>query len=586
MRWAVRSCRRLLGHPTVLAIGALVWLLLRSGRKPSRLAYPCQRAALASSTLVLGLPLLHAIDRAHPLAGERSRAARLLPAGALVLALVLSAGPPEGSRPGVSARAAIDTSSRFADYRASVFAIENAGGPAGDHHLGVDELISCMHAGGLSFYRSGSGAPESAPEGIVGYDDVVLIKINQQWPERGGTNTDVLRGLIARIVEHPDGFTGEVVVVENTQGRGTFDWAESNAEDHSQSALDVVTDFADAGWPVSTYLWDAIRSTSVAEYTDGDLTDGYVVGEYDAIARIRVSYPKFRTAQGRYVSLKHGVFDPGSQTYSDDAFTFLNVPVLKCHGAVYGVTASVKHHVGTMTTQLSTNTHAAVRYGGLGRFLADVRRPDLNLVDAIYVLAHPSGGPWCSYEEATRLDRLVAGLDPVALDLWATAHILVPAIVDNGYTDYPMQDPDDPSSIFRIYLNATTAVLADAGVPVTNDLAYVDATTCTIIGAEPGSSSGSGIMGPVPNPTRGATTIPLLGATPGPTRVRIYDAAGRLVRTLVGNAGAGAGAGVRWDGRSDDGRPVPAGSYTYRVSGPPDDDGRVRDGTGKLVRVR
>ena len=37
-------------------------------------------------------------------------------------------------------------------------------------------------------------------------------------PQRGGTNTDVLKGLIARILEHPDGFTGEVVVVEATVG--------------------------------------------------------------------------------------------------------------------------------------------------------------------------------------------------------------------------------------------------------------------------------------------------------------------------------------------------------------------------------
>ncbi|MCK7510120.1 MAG: hypothetical protein MZV70_42855 [Desulfobacterales bacterium] len=31
-----------------------------------------------------------------------------------------------------------------------------------------------------------------------------------------------MRGLIQRILEHPDGFTGEVVIVENGQGRGSL----------------------------------------------------------------------------------------------------------------------------------------------------------------------------------------------------------------------------------------------------------------------------------------------------------------------------------------------------------------------------
>ena len=37
---------------------ALAWVLLRTGTKPSRLAYPCQQAALSTATLALGASLV------------------------------------------------------------------------------------------------------------------------------------------------------------------------------------------------------------------------------------------------------------------------------------------------------------------------------------------------------------------------------------------------------------------------------------------------------------------------------------------------------------------------------------------------
>ncbi len=39
---------------------ALCWLLLRSGSKPSRFAYPCQQAALSTATLAFGTPVVAA----------------------------------------------------------------------------------------------------------------------------------------------------------------------------------------------------------------------------------------------------------------------------------------------------------------------------------------------------------------------------------------------------------------------------------------------------------------------------------------------------------------------------------------------
>jgi hypothetical protein len=71
---------------------------------------------------------------------------------------------------------------------------------------------------------------------------------------------------------------------------------------------------------------------------------------------------------------------------------------------------------------------------------------------------------------------LLAAFDPVALDVWAAKHILVPEIVKNGYTvdDYgSLQDPDNPDSVFRRYIDRSLAELLKVGIPATNDPAAV-----------------------------------------------------------------------------------------------------------------
>ena len=88
----------------------------------------------------------------------------------------------------------------------------------------------------------------SGPAGWIAAHDVVLLKVNAQWKYRGCTNSDVVRGLIQRILGTPDGFTGEVVLVENGQGRGSLNCDTSssyggdtsvraNANDEAQGRL-------------------------------------------------------------------------------------------------------------------------------------------------------------------------------------------------------------------------------------------------------------------------------------------------------------------------------------------------------------
>ena len=135
-------------------------------------------------------------------------------------------------------------------------------------------------------------------------------------------------------------------------------------------------------------------------------------------------------------------------------------------------------HMGTGTGVLGTNQHNAIYYGILGKLLADVRTPDLNILDAIWILADPYDGPYCSYSAATRKDMLLASVDPVALDIWSVKNVLIPAFIENLHSPpwpEPSADPDDPDSMFRIYLDRSMYFLLNAGHEVTNDLNQIDA---------------------------------------------------------------------------------------------------------------
>ncbi|MHC5002994.1 MAG: DUF362 domain-containing protein, partial [Planctomycetota bacterium] len=318
------------------------------------------------------------------------------------------------------------------DYRATVFhVVDCPQTPAGDRFPGLDVLIALMGHEGLKLYRSETVSSESGPDGLIGADDVVLIKINYQWPERGGTNIDLLRGLIARLVEHPDGFTGEVVVGENTQfvSIDGFNRSSNNAEDAGLSPHDVITAFVAQGYDVSHYAWTDMRSIEVAEYDQGDDEDGYVLGAWDPRFSGRVSYPKFRSASGTWISVKHGIWDPDSGTYDRERLRFINVPVLKSHHAVYGVTACVKNYMGLVTGLLGTNSHSAIAWGILGAVLGEIRLADLNILDCIWINANPFSGPSTPQSHSSRRDELVASVDPVAADIWATINILIPGFL-------------------------------------------------------------------------------------------------------------------------------------------------------------
>ncbi len=303
-----------------------------------------------------------------------------------------------------------------------------------NRHAGVDALLDLMARSGLPLYRSSSSGSLAGPYGLIAANDVVLIKVNAQWKYRGCTNSDVVRGLIQRLLEHPDGFTGEIVIVENGQGRGSLDCNTSssyggdtsvhaNANDERHTFLYLVNQvFRDAR--VSAYLFDPIRGRFISD--SDHTTDGYRKFE-------NVSYPCFTTAGGRRVELREGVWN-GSQYES--RLKLINVPVLKHHDTGGSeITGAVKLFYGLLSMSDGNGTR---HYSGLGdscgRMIVSVRTPVISITDAIWVSHKAIGG----YPESQtrRLNQLLASQDPIALDYYAAKYVLYP--IDNN----PRHAPD------------------------------------------------------------------------------------------------------------------------------------------------
>lgn len=333
-------------------------------------------------------------------------------------------------------------------------------------HVGVDTLLDLMADNGLNFYRTDTTHSWGAPNGIINSNDVVLIKVNCQWKCRGTSNTDVLRGVIHRILEHPDGFSGEVVVFENGQGQGGFDGDPRcfgryddfpevsgpyvNAEDHTLS-VDYLVNTVFADDPVSSFLLDPVHSTFIP------LSD-HSTDAYRKISEAKVSYPCFTSAGGYRVELREGIWNG---TEYDPNIKFINLPVLKTHVGT-GITGVLKHSYGILSMKDGVGwktRHYNEAGSQCGKMYSLVRAPDLNIVDCIWVTyqVHHRGYPPSTTHRA---NILLAGLDPVALDYYGSKHILLPL----GGDKVEEHDPDSFSGLISHLTGAQEIINANGGI--------------------------------------------------------------------------------------------------------------------------
>jgi len=500
------SIERLRNHiyrnVTLVGLLSLAWLLIRSGRKPTRLRYPCQRAALANSMLLFGgavVPIAARLPRLSTRGVESIRFRRFIRfaevSGVVTLAALVVVGliglgnavygVPGGrsfrSMSAAGAGLSLPELRSGASNASNIYIAERI--PAASE-TGVDTLIDVMDANGLDLFHSSNSGKAAGPTGIIGNNDVVLIKVNGEWQDRGGTNTDVIKGLVGAIVKHPDGFTGEIAIVENGQWASFMDNRPDNrnpdrcnAQDRGQSFNDVAMMYA-GRHRVSVYDWTAVQKNVVGEFSQGDARDGYVY-----VPEQEVGYPKFTTVYGTRISLRYGVWSGAG--YDNARVKFINVPVLKSHSGL-GVTASVKHFMGVQDRWRNTDDapHGPLQTEGfMGKMMLLARYPDLNIVDAIWVCPGASG-PSAPYNAAVRLDRLVASQDPVALDYYCGKYVLWPVSgwgrhdpnsnngenpgVNRKYSDGTPCSGFDYNAFHQMLLS-TYNVLAAAGKQVTMD---------------------------------------------------------------------------------------------------------------------
>ncbi len=450
-------------------LGALLWLLLRSGLNPKRLNYPCQRAAmpvaaswvLAIFSVISGSLFLKRFVKYSTGALVAISTVWLLIA---VPGFLQSAITQQTSLPAWRVENPVSTLYVLDSIPLTSGSVAAGDATVPDEYLNdpaIDSLCLMMETDGLYLHQTATH-----PDGIVGADNVVIIKGNFQWESRNTTSTDRIKGVVRQILNHPDGFSGEIIICDNTQDIGTgINIRDNNSEDNDQSILSVVNTFAAKGYPVYAKDWRDFWETVALEYSDGDYEDGFC---YDNVSK--VSYPKFRTpSEDYYVSLSLGVWDSLAQTYDESKLCIIDFPVLKAH-YMAGSTVALKNWIGVMTTAFRD-----MRYGGMmpmhdnylfGSFALVARifaetYPDLTIVDATWTTTQ---GP-IDLAHVVETRALVVSTDPVAASWYAAKFILTPIASQPYHTD-----PDNVGGDYHDNLSHWTSYLQNtAGIICTRD---------------------------------------------------------------------------------------------------------------------
>lgn len=460
----------------LLGLFSLAWIALRTGTKPSRYNYPCQQAAIVNANLwviTYFAPVMAIGDFGTRLKNDWKPL--------FVVILVFSVGyiyldnGEDVETPMSPVSIPLESVKSSHEDASVIYAVTGTNGADN----GMDRLIDLMADNDQPFYRSTKEMIAQGPNGFIGTNDVVLLKVNSQWDERGGTNTDLVASIIRVLLDHPEGWKGEIIVADNGQGQyggagkgGSLDWPTNNALEKAQSVQDVVDMYATHS-KVSTCLWDEFTTNVVQEFAEGDSEDGFVVNTtVITTTGTIVSYPKFTTPYGTQISFKYGIYKPEIEDYDVDRLKVINVPVLKTH-MIFGVTGAIKHYMGVpsdkLTAGLGYRAHHTVGDGGMGTLMAQTRVPTLNIIDAIHINAIPKDGPKTPYDHATETNIIAASVDPVAIDYWSSKNILCVTSETQGYETETLDPENTAEKEFGYWLRASMDELNAKGLGYTCD---------------------------------------------------------------------------------------------------------------------
>lgn len=422
----------------------------------------------------------------------------------------------------------------------------------------IDTLLLMMQTRDIYFHRTAA-----YPSGIVGSNDIVILKGNYQWDFRNTTSADRVKGVIWQVLNHPDGFNGEIIVCDNTQDNGTgINQDDNNSEDINQSVIDVVNTFYSKGYPVYLLDWNTMWGDVASEYSTGDYNDGFV---YESSSKI--SYPKFKSPSGTSkISLRYGIWDSTSSTYDHNRLCLINLPVLKAH-SWSGASIGVKNWVGILTTAYRNE-----RYGGFNLMhdyyffgpyalvakVMGVTFPKLTIVDADWT----SGSGPSNLNDTVRTRILLGSTDPCAVSWYSAKYILTPIAVDPYNTN-----PDLEGSNYKYNLESWTNCLRDSGFLCTKDSSEMSVydrqvlSVTTLDNRENHSSPTYFLLDQnFPNPYNPNTTIRYQIPEACFVTLKLYDSIGNEVSSLVNQEQQAGSYRIKFDANL-----LSSGIYFYRL---------------------
>jgi uncharacterized protein (DUF362 family) len=539
----------------LIGLSALAWVILRTGRKPSRVVYPCQRAALSTSWMFLGVPLAGFITSAR----WRRPAVWITAIAVGVLALVFAGAPVLRCTPGDATAAALSA------HAERVPSWSERGFPGRVVHVHDAEATSWDFVTGW-------------------YGDYV---------DQGVVDAMMTEGLLALTGTQSLQSAWEVLIPDFVPGeRLAIKVNLNNATEPPGNAIDAIIE------PVNALIGGLIdygfAATDISVYDVTHAAHAGVVPQrfIDGCDYPGVNFVAYVDNPDPYSTTEFVHFDPPSGSGISDrplanvvveADYLINMPIMKKHDYA-GISLSFKNHFGSFrhcdfvhgyvfpmypdyTPDYSpfVDMHANEHLGG---------KTVLTVGDGIYgnwehLWSPPP--PWSTFGDDAP-NSLFLATDAVAVDCVMADFIAFEGTVPATADDYLVLASAAGMGVFeRAAVSGEYAII---------DYEYIEAPFVDT-GIEGDVAARSAILSVAPTPTSDSARV--LVEVPRAERVeatvQIFNARGQRVATLLKGEVAGERRLV-WDGTDEAGNRVASGVYWCTL----DCEGRRESARIVLVR--
>lgn len=551
-------CRRLAAsarrHPApwVLGLAALAWVLVRSIPKPSRLTYPCQRAALSTSWAFLGVPVIAGAASAR---WRRPVIWTAVTAGVLWVALALGGrvSPPGQSR--ILGSASITVGEADASTPAALAAT-----PDWLHRESLfPGRVVHVHDADATSWDFATGW-----YGDYVNQDVVTAMVTAGLLELTGTRSahDAWEILI------PDFEPGQKLVIKINL---------NNAVSPPTNAIDAMIEPVNAllgglieyGFAASDLTVYDVTHAAHNGIMPARLTGGCDYPGVNFVAYVGNPAPYSATEKVHFTPPSGpGITDRPIATVLAEADYLIDLPVAKVHDYA-GMSLSFKNHFGSIdhcdylhNYVFPSYPYYSASYNPLVELYMSPHiggKTVLILCDCLYgnyLHLYTPPSPWPSFGNDAPNSVFLA-TDPVALDCVVADYLDVDGPVPATADDYLVLAAAQGLGVFERSAPPGNYSLIDyerleppfAGTGVPDD-------------AQPAGEA-HGEMTVTPNPATGEilVSVDLAERRAGPATLSVFNCQGRLVRTLLDDRPVDGHVEAVWDGTGDDGQRVASGVY-------------------------